>query len=79
MNTSRQVLVGGIIGLVFLIAFGLFLSDIGLELDLDEVKPIVHDDDYVVEKFVTGLNHPITMTFVGKDILALEKKYRKSN
>ena len=77
MNTSRQVLVGGIIGLVFLIAFGLFLSDIGLELDLDEVKPIVHDDDYVVEKFVTGLNHPILWLLLGNVLMHVKKIQEK--
>ena len=35
--------------------------------------PIIYDDDYIVEKFATGLQYPTTMTFVGKDILVLEK------
>ena len=35
--------------------------------------PIVFDDDYIVEKFATGLAYPTTMTFVGEDILVLEK------
>ena len=38
--------------------------------------PIIYDDDYIIEKFVSGLNFPTTMTFVGEDILVLEKKYR---
>ena len=35
--------------------------------------PIVFDDDYILEKFATGLAYPTTMTFVGEDILVLEK------
>jgi glucose/arabinose dehydrogenase len=33
----------------------------------------VFDSDFKVEEFVTGLNQPTTMTFVGDDILLLEK------
>ena len=36
---------------------------------------IIYDDDYIVEKFVTGLDYPTTMIFVGEDILVLEKTY----
>jgi len=36
-------------------------------------EPIIYDDDYIVEKFATGLQYPTTMTFVGDDILVLEK------
>ena len=39
--------------------------------------PIIHDDDYIVEKFATGLQYPTTMTFVGEDILVLEKNTGK--
>ena len=39
--------------------------------------PIVFDDDYIVEKFATGLEYPITMTFVGEDILVIEKNTGK--
>ena len=42
-------------------------------------EPIIYDDDYIVENFVTGLEFPTTMTFVGNDILVLEKKYWKSS
>jgi uncharacterized protein YjbI with pentapeptide repeats len=35
--------------------------------------PIIYDDDYIVEKFASGLQYPTTMTFVGNDILVLEK------
>jgi len=37
------------------------------------LKAKVFDDDFVVEEFVTGLKQPTTMTFVGNDILLLEK------
>ena len=35
--------------------------------------PIIYDDDYIVEKFATGLEYPTTMVFVGNDMLVLEK------
>ena len=36
--------------------------------------PILKDQDYVVEKFVSGIeNSPTTMAFVGDDILVLQK------
>ena len=40
-------------------------------------EPIIYDDDYIVEKFATGLQYPTTMTFVGEDILVLEKNTGK--
>ena len=40
-------------------------------------EPIIFDDEYVVEKFVSGLEYPTTMTFVGEDILILEKNTGK--
>ena len=43
------------------------------EGDEEEVGITVYDDDYTVEKFATGVVYPTTMTFVGKDILVLEK------
>ena len=33
----------------------------------------VFDDNYIVEKFVSGLDFPTTMDFVGNDLLVLEK------
>lgn len=39
-----------------------------------EVKiPTVFDTDFKIEKFVSGLSVPTTMTFVGDDILVLQK------
>jgi len=40
-------------------------------------EPIIYDDDYIVEKFATGLHYPTTMHFVGDDILILEKNTGK--
>jgi aldose sugar dehydrogenase len=37
------------------------------------LKAKIYDSDYIVEEFVTGLRQPTTMTFVGEDILVLEK------
>jgi len=39
----------------------------------DILLPIVKDPDFVVEEYVSGLSWPTTMTFVGDDILVLEK------
>jgi len=36
-------------------------------------NPFVLDPNLIVEEFVTGLNQPTSMTFVGSDILVLEK------
>lgn len=37
-------------------------------------EPVLKDQDYVVEKFVSGIeNSPTTMAFVGDDILVLQK------
>ena len=36
-------------------------------------EPVIYDDDYIVEKFVSSLGFPTTMTFVGDEILILEK------
>ena len=40
-------------------------------------ESIIYDDDYTVDEFTTGLDHPITMTFVGDDILILENNTGK--
>ena len=36
-------------------------------------KPIIKDQNFTVEEFISGLDWPTTMTFVGNDILVLEK------
>ena len=69
-------MIGGIIVLVFLVTFGLFLSDAESVTWKwwDEIEPIIYDDDYIIDKFVGGLERPVAMTFVGDDILVIEKE-----
>jgi len=44
------------------------------EKDVESNKlPIILDDDFKVEKFVTGLNVPTTIEFLGDDLLVLQK------
>lgn len=38
-----------------------------------QLKAQIVDSDFMIEEFVTGLNQPTTMTFMGNDILILEK------
>ena len=38
-----------------------------------DIGPKVYDSNFIIEEFVTGLRQPTTMTFVGNDILILEK------
>ncbi|HSD05517.1 MAG TPA: hypothetical protein VLB45_07210, partial [Nitrosopumilaceae archaeon] len=39
--------------------------------------PLLKDQDLVIEKFVSGLSLPTTMSFVGDDLLVLEKNTGK--
>ena len=39
--------------------------------------PFIYDDNYTIERFVTGLEYPTTMDFIGDDILVLEKNTGK--
>ena len=39
----------------------------------ESLRPYVTDSNFVVEKFVSGLEFPVSMDFVGDDILVLEK------
>ncbi len=41
--------------------------------DLEQKAPILFDTDFKIEKFVSGLSVPTTMTFIGNDILVLQK------
>jgi glucose/arabinose dehydrogenase len=61
-------IMGGIIPLLFIITIIHFFL-------LSEVygEPVIIDDDYIVEKFVGGLELPTTMAFIGDDMLVLEK------
>jgi len=63
-------------GIQYLIKSGIIVVT-QAEKSVAEVGPIIYDDDYIVEKFVTGLENPTTMTFVGDDILVLEKNTGK--
>ena len=36
--------------------------------------PYLLDDDFTVEKFVVGLDLPVTMEFMGNDLLVVQKK-----
>jgi len=40
-------------------------------------EPIVFDGDFIIEKFVVSLEYPTAMTFVGDDMLVLEKNTGK--
>lgn len=41
------------------------------------LKAQIHDDNFKVEEFVTGLNQPTQMAFIGNDLLVLEKNQGK--
>jgi len=45
----------------------------GYSLIKEDKLPVVRDASYEVEVFVSGLEWPTTMTFIGDDILVLEK------
>ena len=38
-----------------------------------DLTPFITDSNYTVEKFATGLEFPVSMDFVGDDMLVLEK------
>ena len=40
-----------------------------------ESEPYLLDNDFTVEKFVTGLDLPVTMEFMGNDLLVVQKNY----
>ena len=41
MSQKQKVVIGGVIGVAFIIAFGLFLSDVGVEYDLSPVDFVI--------------------------------------
>lgn len=41
------------------------------------LKAQIHDNNFKVEEFVTGLNQPTQMAFIGNDLLVLEKNQGK--
>ena len=60
-----------IIVLLFIIMFASFsISQVYGQI-------IIYEEDFIVERFVTGLDYPTTMDFVGDDIFVLEKNSGK--
>ena len=64
-------------GILYITVFVFITMIASFSLSQVYAFPIIHDDDYIVEKFATGLQYPTTMTFVGEDILVLEKNTGK--
>ena len=63
---------------IFIIgSFSVMFAIASFSLSQVYAEPIIYDDDYIVEKFATGLHYPTTMHFVGDDILILEKNTGK--
>ena len=62
-------------GILFITVFVVIVASFSLSSVYAE--PVIYDDDYIVEKFVGGLGFPTTMTFVGDEILILEKSTGK--
>lgn len=50
-----------------------FAQDAAYSFEIESSQPLVKDRTLVIEEFVTGLDWPTTMTFIGNDILVLEK------
>lgn len=73
-------LISFIISCIFLSAISILVygdesptGDSAYQLIKENKLPVVRDANYIVEEFVTGLKWPTTMTFVGEDVLVLEK------
>ena len=64
-------------GVLYITIFAFIAMIASFSLSQVYAEPIIYDDDYIVEKFATGLQYPTTMTFVGEDILVLEKNTGK--
>ena len=60
-------------GIIYITVFVLITLVASFSLSQVYAFPTIYDDDYIVEKFATGLDWPTAMTFVGEDILVLEK------
>lgn len=60
-------------GILYIMVFVFITMIASFSLSQVYAEPIIYDDDYIVEKFATGLQYPTTMYFVGDDILVLEK------
>jgi len=64
-------------GTVYVAVFVFITLIASFSLSQVYAEPTVHDDDYIIEKFATGLEYTTTMEFVGGDILVLEKNTGK--
>lgn len=64
--------------ILILFSFGLISLAFGENKKIEyEDPPIILDSDLRIERFVTGLEWPTSMTFVGEDLLILEKNNGK--
>ena len=64
-------------GILYITVFVFVTTIASFSLSQVYAEPIIYDDDYIIEKFATGLQYPTTMYFVGDDILVLEKNTGK--
>ena len=64
-------------GILYITVFVFVTIIASFSLSQVYAEPIIYDDDYIIEKFATGLQYPTTMYFVGDNILVLEKKTGK--
>ena len=64
-------------GIIYITVFVFITLVASFSLSQVYAFPTIYDDDYIVEKFATGLDWPTAMTFVGEDILVLEKNTGK--
>jgi glucose/arabinose dehydrogenase len=64
-------------GILYITVFVFITMIASFSLSQVYAEPIIYDDDYIIEKFATGLQYPTTMYFVGDDILVLEKNTGK--
>ena len=64
-------------GILYITVFVLATMIASFSLSQVYAEPIIYADDYTIEKFVTGLEFPTTMDFIGDDILVLEKNTGK--
>jgi len=64
-------------GILYVTVFVFITLIASFSLSQVYAEPTVLDDDYIIEKFVTGLEYTTTMEFVGDDILVLEKNTGK--
>ena len=64
-------------GVLYITAFVFTIMIAFFSLSQVYAEPLIYDDDYIIEKLAIGLQLPTAMTFVGDDILVLEKNTGK--